>query len=210
MVRTLFYYYFFPIRALCDAQQCKGKHDHYRHHVFRSQSRINPDSGEVKTAQISCYRTMPTSGTPSFAFVKYHDSAKAIVHISLIKKYAPTSMNELCKKKLVYWCDTGLLSDHSDEDYYSRTLWNLVVIPLFEGINCFDFDAVPMLRLCFLHTDSCCTPQVRGRKPQGMQNDAKRDTKYCKEDVGLSVRKNAPVARFVKLELSWCVYKLHG
>lgn len=70
---------------------------------------------------------MATSGMPSFAFVKYHDSAKAIVHISLIKKYGPTSINELCKKKLVYWCDTGLLSDHSDEDYYSRTLWKLVV-----------------------------------------------------------------------------------
>lgn len=61
---------------------------------------------------------MATSGTPSFAFVKYHGDANAIVHISLIKKYAPTSVNELCKKKLVYWCDTGLLSDHSDEDYY--------------------------------------------------------------------------------------------
>ncbi|XP_049518696.1 uncharacterized protein LOC119441532 [Dermacentor silvarum] len=70
---------------------------------------------------------MATSGTPSFAFVKYHDGAKAIVHISLIKKYAPTSVNELCKKKLVYWCDTGLLSDHSDEDYYLADIVELGV-----------------------------------------------------------------------------------
>ncbi|XP_049524386.1 BEN domain-containing protein 5-like isoform X8 [Dermacentor silvarum] len=70
---------------------------------------------------------MATSGTPSFAFVKYHDGAKAIVHISLIKKYAPTSVNELCKKKLVYWCDTGLLSDHNDEDYYLADIVELGV-----------------------------------------------------------------------------------
>ncbi|XP_065286040.1 BEN domain-containing protein 5-like [Dermacentor albipictus] len=61
---------------------------------------------------------MARTGTPSFAFVIYHDGAKAIVHISLIKQYAPTSVNELCNRKLVYWGGTGLMSELSDEHYY--------------------------------------------------------------------------------------------
>lgn len=62
---------------------------------------------------------MTTSSTPTYAYVKYHDGAKAIVHVSLIKKYSPSSVDDLAKKKMVYWCSTSSQeAKHSDEDFY--------------------------------------------------------------------------------------------
>lgn len=69
-----------------------------------------------------CQETKGKMSVPRFAFVKYHDGAKAIVHVSLIKKDSPTSVSELAKNKLVHWCCAVPLTEHgheeNDDDYY--------------------------------------------------------------------------------------------
>ncbi|KAL1466931.1 hypothetical protein MTO96_000531 [Rhipicephalus appendiculatus] len=69
---------------------------------------------------------MTTSGTPTYAYVKYHDGAKAIVHISLIKQFAPSSVDELSKRKMVYWgTKTSQRAKYDDEDFYMADIAEL-------------------------------------------------------------------------------------
>ncbi|XP_064475426.1 uncharacterized protein LOC135389292 [Ornithodoros turicata] len=56
------------------------------------------------------------SVTPKFAYVVYKDGGKAIVSTTLIKKYAPSDVNDLAKNKFIYWETAD--GDESTENYY--------------------------------------------------------------------------------------------
>ncbi|XP_077507914.1 uncharacterized protein LOC144119061 [Amblyomma americanum] len=66
---------------------------------------------------------MSSSGAPSYAYVKYFDGAKAIVHLSLIREYTPSSLSDLAKKKDVYWGG----GKEEEEGFYSAQVMELGV-----------------------------------------------------------------------------------
>ncbi|XP_064467921.1 uncharacterized protein LOC135378755 isoform X2 [Ornithodoros turicata] len=65
-----------------------------------------------------------SSAVPTFAYVVYKDGARAIVAVSLIKDYAPSTVNDVSKNKSVYWRSKG---KHAavDEGFYDADVVEL-------------------------------------------------------------------------------------
>lgn len=65
-----------------------------------------------------------SSSTPTFAYVVYKDGGKAILHVSLIKDYHPSSLGDLAKNKSAYWCSQGEKGSR-DEGFYDANVLEL-------------------------------------------------------------------------------------